>query len=65
MSEKIELKNQNVEIHFEHVNVGNGDFSYAIYIFVGDVIIGSMYGTKEEMECKYQKIVNGLKEELS
>ncbi len=60
MSEKIELKNQNVEIHFEHVNVGNGDFSYAIYIFVGDVIIGSMYGTKEEMECKYQNIVKKL-----
>ena len=64
MSEKIELKNQNVEIYFEHVNVGNGDFSYAIYIFVGDVIIGSMYGTKEEMECKYQNIVKKLQGEI-
>ena len=64
MSEKIELKNQDVEIHFEHVNVGNGDFSYAIYIFVGDVIIGSMYGNKEEMECKYQKIVKKLQGEM-
>ena len=37
---------------------------YGVYTFVGNVLVGAFYfETEEEAQQKYQKIVNGLKEE--
>ena len=39
---------------------------YGVYSFVGNVLVGAFYFEDEkEANEKYQKIVNGLKEELS
>ncbi len=40
------------------------DMPYGVYSFVGNVLVGAFYfETEEEAQQKYQKIVNGLKEE--
>ena len=42
------------------------DTPYGVYSFVGNVLVGAFYFEDEkEANEKYQKIVNGLKEELS
>ena len=53
MSEKIILKNQDVEISFEHRDILE---QWAIYIVVCDKCIMADYGNEEQMKARFEEI---------
>lgn len=61
MNQKIILESKNVEIHFDKGIETDENHAYAIYVFCGDVLIGSNYGTYDNMKSRFESI----KEKLS
>lgn len=60
MSEILEFKNAYVSIQTGKTYISHNESEYALYVFINDELISTMYGTEEQISERFRKISDKL-----